>query len=105
MLVIHAAQHEGNVEGLSDQAEQVVRKRPVTIVRLGSATFTNAFPVSELNVWNRMANQALPGHEPKYSLLECLPISGHSAHRAALVPNFRIAAAAHRFEAQSAVCV
>jgi hypothetical protein len=78
VLVIHAAQHEGNVEGLSDQAEQVVRKRPVTIVRLGSATFTNAFPVSELNVWNRMANQALPGQLQPLTMPECLPVSGRS---------------------------
>jgi len=36
------------------------RKTRVSLV-VNKATFTNAFPVSELNVWNRMANQALPG--------------------------------------------
>jgi len=37
------------------------------------ATFTNAFPVSELNVWNRMANQALAGQNRSSSGLEWVP--------------------------------
>ena len=33
------------------------------------ATFADASPVLELNVWNRDANQALPGHDQSLTVL------------------------------------
>ena len=50
------------------------RERQLGVSR---ATFTDASPVFELNVWNREANQAPPGHFETFENKKCILETGH----------------------------
>jgi hypothetical protein len=50
----------------------------VTVAKGSTATFTDASPVFELNVWNREANQALPGQFETLEWAKLRQESGHS---------------------------
>ena len=66
------------------------RKLPFPTGSSGSqATFADAPRVFMLNVRNREAHPAAGGQQRKYSLLKCLPVSGHSRHAARLVARSR----------------
>ena len=62
----------------NDLVNELLRSgRSRTATRGQQATFTDASPVFELNVWNREANQAPPDHFETFENKKCILETGH----------------------------